>query len=75
MLYFAHHIELRSEDAYHRVIDGEHRDLVKAAFNAMLQANTPLTSCSNKIDPSVADISWKELRERVIAAHKPIEHL
>ena len=75
MLYFAHHIELRSEDAYHRVIDGEHRDLVKAAFNAMLQANTPLTSCPNEIDPSVADISRKELRERVIAAHLPIEHL
>ena len=75
MLYFAYNKELGSEDAYDRVFDGEHRDLVKAAFNAMLQANTPLTSCPNDIDPSLADISWKELRERVIAAHKPIEHL
>ena len=75
MLYFAYNKELGSEDAYDRVFDGEHRDLVKAAFNAMLQANNPLTSCPNDIDPSLADISWKELRERVIAAHKPIEHL
>jgi len=75
MLYFAYNKELGSEDAYDRVFDGEHRDLVKAAFNAMLQANTPLTSCPNDINPSLADISWKELRERVIAAHKPIEHL
>ena len=75
MLYFAYNKELGSEDAYDRVFDGEHRDLVKMAFNAMLQANTPLTSCPNDIDPSLADISWKELRERVIAAHKPIEHL
>ena len=75
MLYFAYNKELGSEDAYDRVFDGEHRDLVKAASNAMLQANTPLTSCTNDINPSLADISWKELRERVIAAHKPIEHL
>jgi hypothetical protein len=75
MLYFAYNKELGSEDAYSRVFDGEHRDLVKAAFNAMLQSDTPLTSCPEDIDPSVADISWRELRERIMAAHKPIEHL
>jgi hypothetical protein len=75
MLYFAYNKELGSEDAYSRVFDGEHRDLVKAAFNAMLQSDTPLTSCPEDIDPSGADISWRELRERIMAAHKPIEHL
>lgn len=75
MLYFAYNKELGSEDAYNRVLDGEHRDLVKTAFNAMIQASSPLRNCPRYIDPSIADMSWGELRDRVIAAHKPIEHL
>ena len=75
MLYFAYNKELGSEDAYNRVLDGEHRDLVKSAFNAMIQASSPLRNCPRDIDPSVVDMSWGELRDRVIAAHKPIEHL
>ena len=75
MLYFAYHKELGSEDAYGRVLDGEHRDLVKSAFNAMIQADRPLNTCPRDIDPTVADISWTELRDRIIAVHKPIEDL
>ena len=75
MLYYAYNKELGSEDAYSRVLDGEHRDLVKSAFNAMIQASTPLRNCPSDIDPSIADMSWGELRDRIIAAHKPIEHL
>ena len=75
MLYFAYHKELGSEDAYGRVLDGEHRDLVKSAFNAMIQADRPLNTCPKDIDPTVADMSWTELRERIIAVHKPIEDL
>ena len=41
MLYFANNKELGSEDAYDRVLDGQHRAKVKEAFNAMVQANTP----------------------------------
>ena len=75
MLYFAYHKELGSEDAYGRVLDGEHRDLVKSAFNAMIQADRPLNTCPRDIDPTVADMSWIDLRDRIIAVHKPIEDL
>lgn len=72
MLYFANNRELGSEDAYDRVLDGEHRDIVKQAFNAMVQASSPLKSCPESIDLAPADISWPDLRERILASHKPI---
>ena len=74
MLYFANHKELGSEDAYDRVLDGEHRGLVKQAFNAMVQASSPLKSCPKDIDISELDMGWSELRNRIIEAHKPIFH-
>ena len=48
MLYYAYNKELGEEDAYDRVLDGEHRDLVKSAFNAMIQASSPLTELSTR---------------------------
>ena len=75
MLYYAYNKELGEEDAYDRVLDGEHRNLVKSAFNAMIQASSPFQNCPRDIDPSIADMSWSELRDRIIAAHKPIEDL
>jgi hypothetical protein len=72
LLYAANYKELGSEDAYDRVLDGAHRKIVKQAFNAMVQANSPLKSCPNDIDLSKADISWAELRDRIIRSHKPI---
>jgi hypothetical protein len=74
MLYFANNKELGSEDAYCRVLAGEHRDIVKQAFNAMVQASSPLTNCPNDIDLTELDMSWAELRDRIIKAHKPISH-
>ena len=74
MLYFANNKELGSEDAYDRVLDGQHRSVVKQAFNAMVQANTPLKSCPKTIDLSEVDINWSELRDRILASHKPIAH-
>ena len=72
LLYISNYKELGSEDAYSRVLDGEHRDLVKQAFNAMVQASGPLNNCPNDIDLDATEMSWSELRDRVIAAHKPI---
>ena len=66
--------ELGSEDAFDRVLDGEHRGLVKSAFNAMIQASSNLRNCPSDINPLIADMSWGELRDRIIEAHKPIEH-
>ena len=72
LLYISNYKELGSEDAYSRVLDGEHRDTVKQAFNAMVQASGPLKQCPDDIDLSEIEMSWPELRDRIVAAHKPI---
>ena len=54
------------------MLDGEHRKIVKQAFNAMVQASTPLKNCPNEIDMSGLEMSWAELRDAIIKAHKPI---
>jgi hypothetical protein len=74
MLYFTNNKELGSEDAYGRVLDGEHRDIVKQAFNAMVQASSTFKNWPNGIDLTELDMSWAELRDRIIKAHKPISH-
>ena len=56
MLYVANNKILGSEDAYDRVLDGEHRDIIKQAFNAMVQASSPLKSCPKEINLSVIDM-------------------
>jgi len=65
------------EDAYNRVYDGDHRDIVKTAMSAMLMAKTPLKSAPKDLKGELkeADLSWTELRERILKAHKAIEHL
>ena len=75
MIYAAYNLELGSEDAYNRVLDGEHRDTVKQAFNAMIQASTALTSKPENIDTDPLGMTWRDLRQAVLDAHKPIQHL
>ena len=75
MIYFAHHLEMGSEDAYDRVLDGEHRDIVKQAFNAMIQARSPLNKKPIDINLDSLEMNWKDLRQRILDAHKPIQHL
>ena len=75
MLYFAYNYEMGDEDAYDRVLDGEHRDIVKQAFNAMVQADGQLLQKPRKIDLDTLEMNWRDLRERILNAHKPIAHL
>ena len=75
MLYCSMNKKMGEEDAYSRVLDGEHRDIVKQAFNAMIQADTQLRACPENIDIDKIDISWIDLRERILIAHKPIASL
>ncbi len=75
MIYFLREKELGSEDAYSRVFDGEHRDLVKEAFNAMIQSSTPLIQEPNDIDLSEVDFDWAVLRQAILDAHKPIQDM
>jgi hypothetical protein len=63
-----------NEDAYDRVLDGEHRDVVKQAFNAMVQSSTQLLQKPD-INMDELEMTWRELRDRILEAHKPIQHL
>ena len=75
MLYFAYNHELGEVDAYDRVLDGEHRDVVKQAFNAMVQSSSPLNQKPDKINMDRLEMDWQELRQRILDAHKPIQDL
>ena len=75
MLYFAYNKDMGQEDAYDRVLDGQHRKIVKQAFNAMVQSKTPLNLKPNKIDLDGLEMSWKDLRQQILDNHKTISHL
>ena len=75
MLYFAYHKDMGNEDAYDRVLDGAHRDVVKQAFNAMVQSKTALNQKPDNISLDGLEMNWKDLRQRILDTHKPIQHL
>jgi len=75
MIYSLYNHELGSEDAYSRVLGPEHREVVKEAFNAMLQSNTPLESKPKDINLDNIEMTWKELRQSILNSHKPIKDL
>ena len=72
MAYFLRGAKMGDEDAYDRVFDGEHRDIVKEAFNAMIQASTNLTHKPKKLDLNDVDLDWPTLKQAILDAHKPI---
>ena len=73
MIYSAYNKELGSEDAYSRVAGDDHRDVVKQAFNAMFQASTTLDRKPDGIELDEIGMSWRELKEAILDAHKPIK--
>ena len=75
MIYSLYNHELGSEDAYSRVLGPEHRDVIKQAFNAMFQAKTELKNKPNNINIDKIEMTWKELKEKILKAHKPIKDL
>ena len=72
MVYFLRGAKMGDEDAYNRVFDGEHRSIVKEAFNAMIQASTNLTHKPKKLDLNEVDLDWPTLKQAILDAHKPI---
>ena len=72
MVYFLRGAKMGEEDAYDRVFDGEHRDIVKEAFNAMIQASTNLTHKPKKLDLNEVGFDWATLKQAILDAHKPI---
>ena len=72
MLYFANYKELGSEDAYDRVLEGDHREVVKQAFNTMFAVPSILNDCPVDVDLSEVALNWTELHDRIISTRKPI---
>ena len=50
------------------------RNMVKEAFNAMLNSPRPLRNAPNEIKPSRFGLKWKDLSDAIIAFHEPIAH-
>ena len=61
------------EDAYDIGIGEEHRDIIKQAFNAMVQAKSKLTTPPKNIDWQSTGKIWKELRQLILDKHEPIK--
>ena len=57
------------------MFDGQHLDVVKQAFNAVVQSQTPLLRKPDKITMDGMEMDWRDLRERILNVHKPISHL
>ena len=75
MIYFQCNEDMGEEDAYDRVLNGEHRDLIKEAFNAMMQSSTPLLTKPRDLDLNDVEFDWMLLRQAILDAHKPIEDM
>lgn len=48
------------------------RDMVKASFNAMLNAPKPLRNPPRDVRPKSFGLKWREVSEAILAAHAPI---
>ena len=72
MIYFNAGKDMGSEDAYDRVFNGEHRDIVKEAFNAMMQASSELNRKPEDLDLTGVSFKWSDLKQAILDAHKPI---
>ena len=75
MVYFLVDKDMGKEDAYGRVFDGDHRDIVKEAFNAMIQSTTTLNHKPQGIDLSGVGFDWPALKQAILDAHKPIQDM
>ena len=75
MVYFLVDKDMGKEDAYGRVFDGDHRDIVKEAFNAMIQSTTTLNHKPQGIDLSGVGFDWPTLKQAILDAHKPIQDM
>lgn len=60
------------DDAYDIGIGSEHRDVVKQAFNAMVQMKKPSNTPPREIDFKSTGKTWKEIRDRILEKHEPI---
>ena len=48
------------------------RDMVKAAFNAMLNSPKPLTQAPAGVEPSLFGLKWSQVSEAIMSFHEPM---
>ena len=60
------------EDPYDIGIHRDHRDIVKRAFNAMLNAAKPLKRAPKGLKIRQTGLQWRELSHRLLRLHTPI---
>jgi hypothetical protein len=58
----------------HGVTPKNVRDMVKAAFNAMLNSSHILKNAPNGVEPKRFGLKWREISDAITAFHKPIAH-
>ncbi|QPI85098.1 hypothetical protein I3V23_11080 [Rhodobacterales bacterium HKCCA1288] len=79
LLYHMAGKDMGNTDAYGRILDGQHRKLVKQAFNAMLQMSrfSPDGPKDDgfKAGLEKAGITWATLRDSILEAHAPVADL
>lgn len=61
------------DDSYIPIAGEEHRETIKDAFNAMLNAHPGMKSKPEKLDLSTIDLGWPEIVTRIQKFHAPIE--
>ncbi|GAD57531.1 hypothetical protein MBELCI_3583 [Limimaricola cinnabarinus LL-001] len=70
------------EDCYRCIFDAgteakggdDLRSMVKAAFNAMLNAGKELRQAPKGINPGRFDMTWRQVSDAILTAHEPIAH-
>ena len=76
LLYHMAGKDMGNTDAYDRVLDGQHRKLVKQAFNAMLQMSrfSPDGPKDDDFKAGLekAGITWATLRDSILEGHAPV---
>jgi len=58
----------------HGIMAKDVRDMVKAAFNAMLNSPKPLVQAPSGVQPSRFGLKWADVSQAIMAFHEPIAH-
>jgi hypothetical protein len=74
--------EVMPNDCYRGIFDsqvesragGDLRDMIKSAFNAMLNAQNELQRPPKGIKPGIFGMTWKQVSKAIISSHEPIAH-
>ena len=62
-------------DAYDIGISSDYRDIIKQAFNSMVQTRRKLLKPPRKLPISITGLKWKEIAEKILQRHEPIKDM